>query len=547
MRLITVLTALLCAALALPVLGVLGSWWGADAQSWATLQHQWQTVLPDYAMNSGVLVLAVALGVTLVGAGAAAAVTLFEFPWRRTFEWALLLPLAMPAYVLAYVYTDALQTSGSLQNMLRGALGLEGALWPDVRSLPAAVVLFTLALYPYVYLLTRTALAERGVQMMEAARLLGAGFWRRVGEVALPLARPAIVAGVALALMETLADYGVSAFFGLNTLATGIYKAWLAMNDRQAAAQLASLLLVVVALVLWMERRAQARLRFAATRQGPATSQDARPLVLKGGLSALAFALCAAPVLLGFVLPMGLLLRLLAQEVQYAELGLPLEAFGRWAWGSLRLAVMAAVLATGLAVLLAFLQRWGARGVQGPVDRAVQRVLGLGGRVVGLGYAVPGGVIAVGMLLPLAWVQSAAPQWGVPAWFTGTVLGLMMAYLVRFSAVALQSIESGYARVPAAVDDTARMLGARPGRILMELHLPLLRRSTLAALLLVFVDVMKELPATLVLRPFDADTLAVVAFNLARDERLGEAALPSLAIVGVGLIPVVMLSRALRK
>ncbi len=547
MRLITVLTALLCAALALPVLGVLGSWWGADAQSWATLQHQWQTVLPDYALNSGVLVLAVALGVTLVGAGAAAAVTLFEFPWRRTFEWALLLPLAMPAYVLAYVYTDALQTSGSLQNMLRGAFGLAGALWPDVRSLPAAVVLFTLALYPYVYLLTRTALAERGVQMMEAARLLGAGFWRRVGQVALPLARPAIVAGVALALMETLADYGVSAFFGLNTLATGIYKAWLAMNDRQAAAQLASLLLLVVALVLWMERRAQARLRFAATRQGPATSQDARPLVLKGGLSALAFALCAAPVLLGFVLPMGLLLRLLAQEVQYAELGLPLEAFGRWAWGSFRLAVMAAALATGLAVLLAFLQRWGVRGVQGPMDRTAQWALGLGGRVVGLGYAVPGGVIAVGMLLPLAWVQSAAPQWGVPAWFTGTVLGLMMAYLVRFSAVALQSIESGYARVPPAVDDTARMLGARPGRILMELHLPLLRRSTLAALLLVFVDVMKELPATLVLRPFDADTLAVVAFNLARDERLGEAALPSLAIVAVGLIPVVMLSRALRK
>ena len=409
------------------------------------------------------------------------------------------------------------------------------------------MLLFTLALYPYVYLLTRTALAERGVQMMEAARLLGAGFWRRVGEVALPLARPAIVAGVALALMETLADYGVSAFFGLDTFATGIYKAWLAMNDRLAAAQLASLLLVVVAFLLWMERRAQARLRFAATRQGPSSSQDARPLVLRGGLSFLAFGLCALPVFLGFLLPLALLLRLLWQELQYSELGLPLSAFAGWAWASFRLAALAALMATGLAVLLAFLQRLGQRAQRGAVDRWTQLSLGAGARVVGLGYAVPGGVIAVGILLPLGWVQAAAPQWGVPAWFTGTVLGLVLAYMVRFSAVALQAIESGYARVPPAVDDTARMLGARPWRILGELHLPLLRRSAVAALLLVFVDVMKELPATLVLRPFNADTLAVVAFNLARDERLGEAALPSLAIVVVGLIPVVMLSRALRR
>lgn len=537
---------MLCAALSLPVLGVLGAWVGADAQAWATLSHQWKTVLPGYALNSALLVCSVALGVTFVGAGAAAAVSLFEFPGRRLFEWALLLPLAIPAYVLAYVYTDALQFSGPLQTTLRLAFGLEGALWPDVRSLPAAVVLFTLALYPYVYLLTRAALAERGVQMMEAARLLGAGFWRRVGEVALPMARPAIVAGVALALMETLADYGVSAFFGLDTFATGIYKAWLAMNDRVAAAQLASLLLLVVALVLWMERRAQARLRFSLTRKGPSGSQDARPLVLRGGLSALAFALCALPVLLGFVLPVLLLVRLLWQEIRFSELGLPLAAFGDWAWASFRLAAMAALMATALALWLAFLNRLNRRAVRSPLDRVAQWGLGIGARVVGLGYAVPGGVIAVGILLPLAWVQSAVPQWGVPALFTGTALGLMLAYLVRFSAVALQAVESGYARVPAAVDDTARMLGARPLRLWKELHLPLLRRSALAALLLVFVDVMKELPATLVLRPFNADTLAVVAFNLARDERLGEAALPSLAIVLVGLVPVVMLSRALR-
>ncbi len=546
MRLTSLVTALLCAALGLPVLGVLGAWLAADPQAWATLAHQWDTVLPAYALNSAVLVVAVALGVTLMGAGAAAAVTLFEFPGRRVFEWALLLPLAMPAYVLAYAYTDALQFSGPLQTALRSVLGLQGALWPDVRSLGAAVVLFTLALYPYVYLLTRTALAERGVQMMEAARLLGAGFWRRVAEVALPLARPAIVAGVALALMETLADYGVSAFFGLDTLATGVYKAWLAMNDRRAAAQLASLLLVVVALLLWMERRAQARLRFASTRQGPTSSQDARRLHLRGSLALLAFVLCSVPVLLGFLVPVALLLRLLWQEWLFSEWGLPMAAFANWAWASFHLALVAAGLATGLALLLAFLQRFNQRAGAGGWDRLAHAGLGWGAQVMGLGYAVPGGVIAVGILLPLAWLQVVVPQWGLPALFTGTVAGLMMAYLVRFSAVALQAVESGYARVPVAVDDTARLLGAHPLRVLRELHLPLLRRSALAALLLVFVDVMKELPATLVLRPFNADTLAVVAFNLARDERLGEAALPSLAIVLVGLIPVVLLSRALR-
>ncbi|MBM3388328.1 MAG: iron ABC transporter permease [Betaproteobacteria bacterium] len=546
MRLIGLFTALLCAALGLPVLGVLGSWVGADAQAWATLAHQWDTVLPGYALTSGLLLVAVALGVTFLGAGAAAAVTLFDFPGRRVFEWALLLPLAMPAYVMAYAYTDALQFSGPVQTALRSVLGLQGALWPDVRSLGAAIILFTLALYPYVYLLTRTALAERGVQMMEAARLLGAGFWRRVVEVALPLARPAIAAGVALALMETVADYGVSAFFGLDTLATGIYKAWLAMNDRWAAAQLASMLLAMVALLLWIERRAQARLRFASTRQGPTSSQDARPLALRGGLSVLAVALCALPVMLGFGVPVVLLLRLLWQELMFSDWGLPLGNFGHWAWASFRLALSAGLLTTGLALLLAFLQRANRRSVQGPWDRGLQLGLAGGAQVMGLGYAVPGGVIAVGILLPLAWVQAAVPQWGMPALFTGTVLGLMLAYLVRFSAVALQAVEAGYSRVPAAVDDTARLLGARAFRVLRELHLPLLRRSALAALLLVFVDVMKELPATLVLRPFNTDTLAVVAFNLARDERLGEAALPSLAIVLVGLIPVVLLSRALR-
>ena len=531
---LTLLLTLICLLLALPVLGVLGAWLALDAAALAVLKHQLQTVLPDYVLQSVLLAGGVAVGVMVLGAATAAAVTLYEFPGRRVFEWALLLPLAMPAYVLAYAWTDALQFSGPVQSALRQALGLQGALWPDVRSLPMAVLLFVLCLYPYVYLLTRAALGERAVRLMEAARLLGAPMRRRMLEIALPMARPAIAAGTALALMETLADYGVGSYFGLATFSTGIYKAWLVMNDRIAAAQLAAVLLLVVAAVLMAERAAQRRLRFASS-HAAAPSADARPLVLSGGAALGAWLLCAVPVLLGFVLPVAWLMRMLWQEAQFSEFGLPLARFSQWALSSFKLALAAAVAATALALALAFaLRQHRSALLQGAA------------RVLSLGYAVPGAVIAIGILLPVGWLQARWPDAGVAALATGTLFGLLYAYLVRFSAVALQSVEAGYARVPQSIDETARTLGSSARRLFTELHLPLLRRSAGAAALLVFVDVMKELPATLVLRPFGSDTLAVVAYNLARDERLAEAALPSLAIVAVGLIPVILLSRALR-
>ncbi len=528
------LLTLLCLLLALPVLGVLGAWFALDAASLAVLRHQWETVLPGYALQSTMLALCVGLGVMVLGSAAAAAVTLFDFPGRRTLEWALLLPLAMPAYVLAYAWTDALQFSGPLQSGLRAAFGWHGPLWPDVRGFWGAVVLFVLCLYPYVYLLVRAALGERAVRLMEAARLLGAPMRRRILQVALPMARPAIAAGTALALMETLADYGVGSYFGLTTFSTGIYKAWLVMNDRTAAAQLAALLLVVVAALLLAERSAQRKLRFTTGRAG-AASAEARALALTGAPGWALLGLCSLPVLLGFALPVAWLAHMLWVEATTSEFGLPLARFGEWAWASFRLAGAAGLAATALALLLGFALRRG-RG----------RLLQPAARLLSLGYAVPGAVIAVGILLPAGWIQQRWPETGAAALVTGTVFGLMYAYLVRFSAVALQSVEAGYARVPLAIDETARMLGSRAGRLFVRLHLPLLKRSALAAALLVFVDAMKELPATLVLRPFGSDTLAVVAYNFARDERLAEAALPSLAIVAVGLIPVVMLSRAMR-
>ncbi|MFN7856977.1 MAG: ABC transporter permease, partial [Acidovorax sp.] len=524
----SLLLILFAGFLALPVLAVLASWWPwgqGDGQAGHILSEMAATVLPRYAWTTLWLGVMVAVGAAVVGTCTAAAVTLFDFPGRRTLEWLLLLPLAMPAYVTAYAYTDFLQFSGPLQVGLRSAFGLEGRLLPEIRSLGGAVWVFIFSLYPYVYLLARTALGERAAHLMEAARLLGAPLPRRIRAVALPLARPAVAAGVALVLMETLADFGVSSYFGIQTFTTGIYKAWLSMDNRLAAAQLATMLLAVVVLLLHLEQRAQQRMRFASV-GGRGGSTEAQPLVLRGGRRWLAWAVCALPVLMGFVAPVAFMLRPLAADWA----ALPWERFLEWAWHSVRLGGITAVLAVLAALTLAF----ALRRRPDPLTRGVVRL-------ASLGYAVPGAVIVVGLLLPVGWLQALVPHWGVGALVTATSFGIVWAYLVRFCAVALQSVQSGYTRIPVSLDDSARMLGVGSLGLLSRVHGPLLKRSTAAAALLVFVDVMKELPATMVLRPFNSDTLAVVAYQLARDERLGEAALPSLALVAVGLVPVILL------
>ena len=342
---------------------------------------------------------------------------------------------------------------------------------------------------------------------------------------------PWVAAGVALVLMETLADFGVVSYFGIQTFTTGIYKAWLAMDNRLAAAQLATMLLALVLVLLWLEQRAQRRLRFVTSTTGRAGSAEAQPQRLAGWRCAGAWAVCLLPVLLGFVAPVAFMLRPLAADWSV----LPWERFVQWAGNSVRLGSITAVLAVALALLLAFALR---RRPSGSTQAVV--------RLASVGYAVPGAVVVVGVLLPVGWLQAWRPEWGLGALLTTTAVGIVWAYLVRFCAVALQSVQSGYARIPGSLDESARLLGAGRWGLLARVHAPLLQRSTLAALLLVFVDVMKELPATIVLRPFNSDTLAVVAYQLARDERLGEAALPSLALVAVGLVPVIFLSRTLR-
>ncbi len=524
-----IFTALL---ISLPILALIGSWLEWNAASAQVLNELSQTVLPDYLLTSVLLCAGVALGVTVLGLSTAAAVTLFKFPGQSFFEWALLLPMAMPAYVVAYAYTDFFQFSGLLQTFIRSTWALEGRVFPEIRSLGGAIFVFSLTLYPYVYLLARTALSERASHLMEAARLLGAPLYRRISEVALPLARPAVAAGVALALMETLADFGVSSYFGIQTFTAGVYKAWLIMDNRIAAAQLATLLLVVVLILLQLEKQAQARMRFTSSNTNSANSREAQPAELSQLSGLFISAWCGLLVFLGFVLPIMLMLKPLLMS----DTIIPWQRFLEWSYNSLRLGGITALLAVGFSLLIAF-------SLRNKADFFARFI----SQLVGLGYAIPGAVVVVGLLLPVTWIQKQWPETHVGFWITASILGLVWAYLVRFCAVALQSIQSGYARIPHSLDDSARTLGVTGLALLSRVHAPLLKRSVFAAALLVFVDVMKELPATLVLRPFNTDTLAVVAFQLARDERLGEAALPSLALVLVGLIPVLLLSRAMRQ
>ncbi|MFN3376622.1 MAG: ABC transporter permease, partial [Burkholderiaceae bacterium] len=459
----------LAGLLVMPVLAVFSAWWPGTpggAMAGAILREMASTVLPRYAGTTLWLALWVGLGAAVVGTAAAAAVTLFDFRGRRTLEWMLLLPLAMPAYVTAYAYTDFLQFSGPLQVGLRAHFGLEGRLLPEVRSLGGAVWVFIFSLYPYVYLLARTALSERAPQLMEAARLLGAPLPRRIRAVALPLARPAVAAGVALVLMETLADFGVASYFGIQTFTTGIYKAWLAMDNRWAAAQLATMLLLLVVVLLQLEHRAQQRMRFATQGVARASSAEAQPLRLRGGWGVLALLLCALPVLMGFVAPVAFMLRPLAADWSV----LPWNRFVEWSWHSVRLGAITAALAVGVALALAF-------AVRRRPDALTRGVV----QLASLGYAVPGAVIVVGLLLPVGWLQAALPHWGLAALVTSTAVGIVWAYLVRFAAVALQSVQSGYARIPRSLDDSARMLGMGPGGRVGRVAGPLGRRAPPAA------------------------------------------------------------------
>ncbi|MDP1524809.1 MAG: iron ABC transporter permease [Rhodocyclaceae bacterium] len=541
---LVVMATLIGVLVALPVLSVGANLLAGDTGS--TWSHLASTVLPEYVLNSLLLSLGVGLGVALLGVSTAWFTAMTDFPGRRVFEWALLLPLAMPAYVMAYVYTDLLQFVGPIQTFLRESFAWRrGDYWfPEIRSLGGAMLMFICVLYPYVYLLARTAFLERGSGTFEAARSLGLSPWGAFYRVSLPLARPAVAAGVALVLMETLADYGTVAYFSVPTFTTGIYRAWFSLGDRVAAAQLAGALLMFVLLLLAMERLSRGRARFHETGRRVGVR---RPLA--GWHAWAAHAVCQLPLLLGFLLPAGLLLKLALEEgdsefgVRYAVL----------AQNSLLVAGISAVLAVLLAILLAYGFRL-AQEQRGAGGRGAALFARMANRVVGLGYAVPGSVIAVGVLIPVTrldhWLGARWLEWfgtNPGLILTGTVAALIYAYLARFLAIALHTIDSGLARVTPSMDAAAKSLGCGPLETLRRVHVPLLSGSVFSAGLLVFVDVMKELPATLVMRPFNFDTLATQTYTLAADERLAEASTAALAIVAVGLLPVMFLARQVAK
>ncbi|MBU1188288.1 MAG: iron ABC transporter permease [Gammaproteobacteria bacterium] len=528
-------SVLLALLLAMPVLVIAGHVLLGESTVW---QHLLATVLPGYLRNSLWLALLVGSATVLIGTVCAWLTVMVEFPGRRQFSWLLLLPLALPAYITAYAYAGMLDFAGPLQSALRSWTGWQAGdyFFPGIRNLPGAALVLALVLYPYVYLLARAAFAQQSANALNVARSLGlrplAVFWR----VGVPLARPAIIAGLALVLMETLADYGTVKYFGVQTFTTGIFRTWFGMGDRVAAAQLASVLLLLILSLIVLERWSRGRRRFAS---GGSRYQQIARYRPSSGLRWLAVLACALPVMLGFVLPAGQL----AWWTLSQGLGQFDRDFAGLLWNSFSLAGMTAVLAVALAVLLAFAAR---------MHRAL--VVQAATRIAGMGYAIPGTVIAVGVIIPLALLDNQLDsllraRFGVSSGLllSGTLVALVFAYLVRFLSVSLQSVESGLAKISPAMDVSAAGLGCRPWQMLRRVHLPLLRGTMVTALLLVFVDVLKELPATLILRPFNFNTLAVRAYELADDEMLIAAAPSALCIALVGLLPVLLLSRSLER
>ena len=520
---------------AVPVVFVLSAVFHPGGEVW---DHLVDTVLGRYVANTLWLMLWVGLGTALGGVGTAWVVTMCRFPGRRLFEWTLLLPLAMPAYVIGYTYTGMFEFAGPVQTALRELMGWtrDDYWFPEVRSLGGAAAMLTFVLYPYVYLLSRAAFLEQSVCVLEISRVLGRSPWRCFLGVALPLARPAIVAGCALVLMETLNDYGTVQYFGVDTFTTGIFRTWFGLGDATAATQLAALLLVFVFALLLAERwsRGEARFHHTSIRYRPLPRfQLGRPA------QALALLCCLAPIVLGFLLPVG---QLTVWALRTAEHMVD-ASFLRLAWNSASLAAAAALLAVVVAVLLAYGLRLGAT-----------RITVFATRVASMGYAVPGMVLAIGVMLPFAWLDNTIDGWargtfGVSTGLilSGTLFALLFAYLVRFLAISFNTVDASLVKVTLNMDSAARTLGARPAATFLRVHAPIMSGSLLTAALLVFVDVMKELPATLILRPFNFNTLAVRTFELASDERLADASNAALAIVAVGILPVIVLSAAISR
>jgi iron(III) transport system permease protein len=531
LSLFAVITALILSA---PILVIVSFVFISAADVWA---HLWSTVLADYVLNSLFLVLGVGLGVLLLGVSSAWLTSCCDFPFRRLVSLLLLMPMAMPAYIIAYTYTGLLDFSGPVQSWIRDITGLRyGQYWfPEVRSVWGAVVMLALVLYPYVYLMARAAFLSQSSSILDASRSLGLTPVRSFIRVALPMARPAIVAGLSLALMETLADYGTVQYFGVSTFTTGIFRTYYGFGDVAAAAQLSAMLLSFVVLLILLEKYSRRRIGYFSGADRRAAPSRIKLTPLWGWFSLLA---CLIPIVFGFLIPILVLVNWAIHSNEWGN-----GEFASIAWNSFSLATMAA----SVSVLIALILAYAARLQKNKMTQASVQL-------TSLGYALPGTIIAIGVIISLAWIDhTIVPiieslfSIDLGLLFSGTLFALVFAYTIRFLAVSMGSIQSGLQAIKPSIDASARTLGRSSLQILKEIHVPIMKGSVLTAFLIVFVDVLKELPGTLILRPFNFNTLAVRAYELASDERLMDAAPASLMIVMVGLIPVFLLNRSITK
>ena len=519
----------------LPVTGLLWAAVGTDENIW---QHLFDSVLPNYIVNSRILMTGVCLGVTLVGTCTAWLIANCRFPGHKVFGWMLILPLAMPAYVMAYVYTDFLEYSGPLQTALRLIFSWENRneYWfPEIRSHGGAIVLLSLVLYPYVYALARAAFSAQAPSLLEAGRMLGHGPIKVFFSVSLPLARPAIVVGVTLASMETLSDFGTVDYFAVRTLTTGIFDVWFGMENQSGAAQIALVLLTFIILLVWLERTSRKKQKINTSSRMNSTVR----FELKGWRSALAIICCGLPILFGFLLPAIIL-------AIYSSYSFDLFKYAdylAYTGNTLFLAAGSAVLCMMLGIFIGYSQRlsshWSVK---------------LATRISTIGYAIPGAALAIGLIIsfgamneiiiPLSDHFSLSAQ---SFFLSGGVVALFFAYTIRFLAISVGSVESGLEKITPNMDMASRTLGSGPFSTLCRIHIPLLRPALIAGSILVFVDTMKELPATLILRPFNFETLATFVYQYASDELLAECAPAALTIVLAGMLPVILLNTAIDK
>ena len=500
--------------------------------------HLLTTVLSRYVMTTIGLMVGVGIGTLLIGTATAWLVTLCRFPGRRIVEWALLLPMAMPTYVVAYVYTDVFEFAGPVQTLSRNIFGWESSrdYWfPEIRSLGGAIFVMTLTLYPYVYLLARVAFVQQSVCILEVSRTLGKTAWQGFISIALPSARPSLVIGVSLVLMEALNDFGTVDFFAVETLTAGIFDVWLNMNNLSGAAQLAVIALCFVLLLLWAERKSRTNQRYFNT----STKYQALPSYQLRGIKMLGAVLtCLLPIGFGFILPSSIL--------GYYAWNYYEESISHDFYSILSNSLVLSSLSATLSVLAGIFLAYGVRLQENPLLKSAARL-------ASVGYAVPGAVLAVGVLIPMGkidvFIQGFLSNiFGISTGllFSGTIAAVTYGYLTRFLALSYGTMEASLMRVTPNMDGAARTLGLGPGKTLKRIHLPMLRGDILAAAILVFVDTMKELPMTIILRPFNFETLATQVHQLATDELLEESALGSLSIVAAGLLPVIYLSRTIR-